>query len=112
MRRPSIIIGVLLAVLVGSNAFWAYRILDAGITATYQGVSLNDAQIALRQSIALLNTVGIHSVPQSQVVQAAREAGDGGTPFEKEGFVWVGRLGLAFNGSGNLVKVVTSPEDK
>ncbi len=112
MRRASITIGVLLAALVVTNAFWAYRLIDAGVSATYRDVSLNDAQIALRQSLALLNSPGVQSSPRSQVIQLAQGAGDGGTPFEKEGYVWVGRLGLAFSANGNLTKVVTSPEDK
>jgi len=100
MRRSSITVGVLLGALVATNAFWAYRVIDAGVSATYRDVSLNDAQIALRQSLALLITSGVHISPRSQVIQLAQDAGGGGTPFEKEGYVWVGRLGLAFSANG------------
>ena len=112
MRGSRITIGLLLVALVASNAFWAYSALDAGVTGTYRDVSLNDAQIALRQSLALLNTHDVHRSPQPQVVQVAQGTGDGGAPFEKEGYFWVGRLGLAFNANGNLVQAVTSPRYK
>ena len=36
---------------------------------------------------------------------AARLPGDTFEPFEKDGFVWIGRIGLKFNDRGQLIEV-------
>ena len=56
--------------------------------------------------------MGVHSSPRSQLIQLAQDAGDGGAPFEKGGYVWVERVGLAFSADGNLTRVVSSLDDK
>jgi hypothetical protein len=40
MNKTKIIIIALIVAIVASNGWWAYRLLDAGITLTYTGVSL------------------------------------------------------------------------
>jgi hypothetical protein len=45
---------------------------------------------------------------RNQVVAAAQLANDLVRPFEKEGYVCVGQLGLQFNEQGRFVKAVTA----
>lgn len=40
MKKSTLIIVLLSLALIGSNGWWAYRLLDAGVSYTYQGVSL------------------------------------------------------------------------
>ncbi len=97
---------VLLAVtLVVSNLWWAYRLLDTGVTQTYIGVALDDNKQALAQTLALLPVVARPGVSRSEVLAAARPAEPSAAPFEKDGFVWVGSIGLKFNERGQLVEV-------
>jgi hypothetical protein len=36
--------------------------------------------------------------------------GDRTEPYEKEGYVWVGQLGLKFNPQGQFEKAIAGPE--
>ena len=96
---------VLLAVtLVASNLWWAYHLLDMGVAQTYMGVALDDNKQALAQTLALLPVVARPGVSRSEVLAAARAAEPSAAPFEKDGFVWVGEIGLKFNERGQLVE--------
>lgn len=112
MSTKPIIITILVVVLIASNAWWFYCLIDAGVTQAHTADSRNDNQQALRQALSLLPVVARPRVSRSEVVAAARLPGDSTVPFEKEGYVWVGRLGLKFNDQGQLVEVsrAWSPE--
>jgi hypothetical protein len=44
-------------------------------------------------------------VSQPEIIAAARLAGPQVEPFEKDGFLWVGKIGLRFDAQGRLVEV-------
>ena len=106
MKASSIAILLLVVALFGTNIWWAFRMFDAGISYTYQGASLEQNEQALAQSLAIINTLGSSNSSRSQVIKAAQEAWPSTEPFEKEGYLWVGRLGLRFNAAGQLVEAV------
>jgi hypothetical protein len=93
----------LVVILIASNAWWAYRMLDAGISYTYLGVSLEENEAAVAQLIAIAPLLA-RGASRDEVIAAARRSGDS-EPFEKEGFVWVGQIGLQFGSEGRLQKV-------
>ncbi|PPE73906.1 hypothetical protein C3942_10930 [Solimonas fluminis] len=101
MRRPTIII-----LLLGSNAWWAARLLDAGISYAYRGDSLQQTTEALRQSLAIIRAAVPPEATRESVLAAAAAAAPGAHPFEKEGYVWVGSLGLRFAENGRLAQAV------
>lgn len=107
MRRTTIAISLLAVALVVTNASWAYRLLDAGVSYTYQGVSLEENQQALSQALAIIKVLGSNEASREQVIQAAQKAWPSTEPFEKDGYLWVGRLGLRFNEAGHLVEAVS-----
>ena len=107
MRRSTTAIAGLAAALVASNAWWAYRLLDAGVTQTYQSASLEESQQALSQSLAVIKAMAASNYSQQAIIGAAEAAWPGDEPFEKDGYLWVGRLGLRFNAEGRLVEAVT-----
>lgn len=107
MKRAIVVITLLAAALVITNAWWAYRLVDAGVSYTYQSVSLEENQQALSQALAVINVLGTSEVSRNQVVQAAQAAWPTQEPFEKDGYLWVGRLGLRFNEAGRLVEAVS-----
>ena len=106
MNRSTIIIVLLTVALIASNALWAYRLLDAGVSHMYQGVSLEENQQALSQALAIIKVMASQGASRAESVAAAQKAWPSGEPFEKEGYLWVGRLGLRFNKAGELVEAV------
>lgn len=104
-------IAVLVLALIGSNAWWAYRLLDAGITQTYMSASLETTTELLNQSLAVLPVVARPGSTRNEIINAARVKNDSVGPFEKEGYVWVGQLGLKFNEQGQFIKAVTPSEE-
>lgn len=107
MRRTTIAISLLGITLVVTNAWWTYRLLDAGVSYTYQGASLEENQQALSQALAIIKVLGTNNASREQIVQAAQAAWPSTEPFEKDGYLWVGRLGLRFSQAGHLVEAVS-----
>ena len=104
MSKSSIVIVLLLVALLASNAFWFYAAIDLGITATYRETVLEEHREALWQTLAMLPHVASDAAGREAVLAAAAQGGD--EAFEKEGFVWIGRLGLRFDPAGRLIEVV------
>jgi hypothetical protein len=112
MKKGITIITVLTIALIVSNVWWAYRLLDAGVTLNYTSVSMEDNKQALNQALSIIPVVTQKDASRDEVIAAARMHGDTTEPFEKDGYVWVGKIGLQFGQNGKLVKVVkgwTSP---
>ncbi|MCQ8181749.1 hypothetical protein NP603_11565 [Methylomonas sp. SURF-1] len=106
MNRTTATITLLTIALVVSNAWWAYRLLDFGISYTYQGVSFEEHQQALAQALAIIKVLGNCDASREQIVQAVQQAWSSSQPFEKDGWLRVGRLGLRFTEDGRLVQAV------
>jgi hypothetical protein len=109
LNKPRIAIAALALALVASNAWWAYRLLDAGISLTYSRASQEATSELLSQILAVLPIVAKPGASRSEVLAAARIPNDPTGPFQKEGFVWVGQLGLQFNEQGRFVKAIAGP---
>ncbi len=109
MKRTTVAIVLLSAFLVGSNLFWAYTVLytvlDGGVSYTYLQDSYQEARGTALQAIAVISEVSRDTATRQSVVDAAIRAQPGAEPFEKEGFIWVGNIGLRFDDSGTLVEV-------
>ena len=103
MGKAKITIAVLAIALVLSNVWWVYRLLDAGVTQTYMGANLEDHKHALTQSLTLLPVVARPGVTRKEILAAVRLPGDNLDSFEKDGFVWIGKIGLKFDAQGRLV---------
>lgn len=105
MTRSGIAIASLSAALAVTNLWWAYAVLDAGVSYTYLKVSYEDNREALAQLIAVTPILARGNAGRDELIAAAqREASDPST-FEKEGFLWVGRIGLKFGPNGELREV-------
>ena len=108
MAKSHWIIGVLAAVLIASNAWWACNAFDAGITSSYSRVALEDNKQALAQSLAVIEAAARPGATRQSIVQAARIAGGNPEPFEKDGYVWVAGIGLEFDSAGHLESATRS----
>lgn len=108
MKNPTLLIGILLVCLVGSNTWWAYRAIDDGISYTYLNASYDTAAELSEQTRAIVQVLTQPSALKPEVLAAAARASKAAAPYEKLGYTWVGQLGLKFNEQGRLVHVITS----
>lgn len=92
-------------VLVGSNVWWAMRAIDTGLAMTYREVSFDAHRKALKQTITLLPVVARCGASRVEVMAAAALPNEPFVSFEKDGFVWIGRIGLKFDDDHRLVEV-------
>ena len=107
MGKAKITIIVLAIALVASNAWWTIQLVDVGITQTYTGVTLDYYDEALNQTLVLLPVVARQGVTRDEILAAA---GDTVDAFEKDGFTWIGRVGLKFDDQGRLVEAMKAWE--
>lgn len=106
MRKTTIALSLLALTLVVTNGLWAYRLLEAGVSYTYQGVSLEQSRESLSRAVAIIRVLGTGDASRQQVIEAAQAASPPAEPFEKEGYVWIGEPGLRFDESGRLVDAI------
>jgi hypothetical protein len=65
--------------------------------------------VALDELLAILPVVIDPKAKKEAVIKTALLNNDPELIFEKEGYVWVGRLGLKFDKNNRFVKAVTNP---
>jgi hypothetical protein len=104
MRKPSYLVVALIVALVATNAFWLYKTVDSGVSYSYSNDSYQGARSTASQALAILPVVARSGSSQSEVVAAAANAGGGADPFEKDGYTWVGHIGLKFDADGRLIE--------
>jgi hypothetical protein len=105
MKRSTLIILVLAFALLASNGLWIYQSIDAAVTAGYREASWKDNHDALAQALAILPVVARSDSTREQVLDAAKQAANSGDSFEKDGFIWIGKIGLKFDRDGRLIDV-------
>lgn len=106
MQKSTLVISLLAFALLVSNAWWAYETVDASISHSYLKDSLEETQQALSQSLAIIKVSGTSHVTRHQIVEAAQKAWTAGEPFEKDGYLRVGRIGLRFDNQGHLLEAI------
>jgi hypothetical protein len=111
MRQPRTLLLALIAALIGSNAWWAYQAIDAGITRTYAEISAAETRQALAQTKALVRTMAKGSYTKQALMEAARQPVPEMEPFEKDGVVWIGQIGLKFDAAGTFLQLNEDAED-
>ena len=108
MAKSNLIIGMLVTLLLATNAWWGYNAIDAGVTNSYARVSLDDNRQALAQSLAVIEASARPGATKKSIILAAQIAGGSSEPFEKDGYVWVSSIGLKFDPSGRLISASRS----
>lgn len=107
MKKTTAAICVLAVALVVTNVWWAYQLLDSGVTLTYQQDSLRMNERALSQALAVIKVASGPDPRRGDIIAAVSAAADDtSAPFEKEGYMWVGDLGLRFSEGGRLLEAV------
>jgi membrane-bound metal-dependent hydrolase YbcI (DUF457 family) len=88
---------LLTALLILSNILWAYKTLDTGITLTYMSHSLEDHTKAIKQIEILFPLVAHGVMSKERILKSVTFADDFSSVFEKDGFTWVGQIGIRFD---------------
>jgi len=101
-----LIIAALVSLLVGTNAFWIYQAVDSGISTSYRDQNIFELNETATQLALTLTDVG-ETMPRTEFINIASKHTKF-EPFEKDGCIWVGWIGLKFNEEDKLIYV--SPE--
>ena len=109
MTRERLTLLVLAIALLASNAIWVFRSFDAGITQTYSQAAQAATSEMLAQALAVLPVAAADGATRVDVIAAAQGQASRETPYEKDGFVWIGQLGLKFDSQDRLVSAVAGP---
>jgi hypothetical protein len=104
MRKTPYLTAALTVALVASNAFWLYKTVDSGVSYSYLNDSYQGARSTALQALAILPVATRVDSSQSEVVAAAAKAGGSADTFEKDGYTWVGNIGLKFDAAGRLIE--------
>jgi hypothetical protein len=72
---------------------------------------LQDNTEALQQVIQLFPIAMEPGITKEKIIAASRLPGDSTEIFDKEGFTWVGKIGLRFDERGRLTEIQKSWED-
>lgn len=110
MKNTTIAILALTALLIATNMFWLYKMVDAGISYTHLRTSYEDARGTALQALALLPEVASQSTSRQAAIDVVQRVQPEAMAFEKDGFVWVGDIGLRFDSAGRLVEARSSSE--
>ncbi len=79
--------------------------MDHGVTDMYQTQVCTEREEALAQSLAIVRLAKGRKAREEMVGAARAALPQFGEPFEKEGYVHVGRLALAFDPNGAFIDV-------
>jgi hypothetical protein len=100
MKKIAITLGIL---LVLSNGWWFYQLLDQGVSQSYRDQKIYELEETRKQLMSMLPHIAA-DLPKEKIVEIA--SGYSKTEeFEKDGCVWAGWIGLKFSPSGKLVSV-------
>lgn len=92
--------------LLGSNAFWIYKLFEAGATASYRNRQIYELEETTKQLMNVLLKMA-KSYTKKEIIKLA-EKHSNEKAFDKDGCSWVGWIGLKFNKKGQLQSVSPS----
>lgn len=95
---------LLIIALLGTNGWWLYNAIDAGVTNKYRDQIMYERSGMLEQLISVIPELS--SDKSRNEIVAILEKSTESESFEKEGAVWIGWVGLEFNDTDKLIKVI------
>ncbi|HEX6592904.1 MAG TPA: hypothetical protein VF050_12985 [Moraxellaceae bacterium] len=107
MNRKKVALAAVITGLMITNLLAIHAAVDCGISLTYLDDSATHSGMALQQTRAILPLVAKGAERQAivQAVQATQTAPV--APFEKDGYLWVGELGLKFDQDGHFLELAS-----
>ncbi len=86
-----LIITILLLALIGTNAFWAYVVIDQGVTQSYTQANSDLVQKQYEQTLVLANLQLIGLSSKEAIKRIGKDV-YGLNPFIKEGCIVAGQV--------------------
>ena len=105
MTRSTVAIVTLSVALAATNLWWFYHAVDSGSAAADRESQYQLEHEALAQALAVLPVAARTDSTPAEVLAAAAKAASHKGSFQKDGFTWVGELGLRFGDGGRLSAV-------
>ena len=105
MTRSTVAIVALSVALAVTNLWWFYHAVDSASAAADRESQCRLEHEALAQALAVLPVAARTDSTPAQVLAAAAKAASHNDSFQKDGFTWVGELGLQFGDAGRLSAV-------
>jgi len=103
MKVAIVILSVL---LLASNAFWLYQVIDTGVTLTYRDQQTYELEETRKQLMATFPEIA-KKAKKDEIIAAAKKYTDQEV-FEKDGCTWVGWLGFKFDENNKLKSLTPS----
>lgn len=101
-----IAIVILSVLLLASNVFWLYQVIDTGLTLSYRDQQTYELEETRKQLMATFPEIA-RNVTKKEVIAAASKYTDQEV-FEKEDCIWVGWIGFKFDENNKLKSVSPS----
>lgn len=99
------ILSIVLVASLSANAWLTFHVLDASVTQTYMGDSIERNRTALLQCIAVTNDVLKAGARKDALIARAKEVGGDHPGFSNDGHCWIGTFGMRWDEDGKLVSV-------
>ena len=100
-----ITIGVLVILLLLTNAWWFYGAIDSGVTRKYIDQELNGLRHSKKQAVGMLKETLLGR--KKEEVKSIAEMYSDRESYEKEGCLWVGWYGFKFSQNDELQGIET-----
>jgi hypothetical protein len=90
---------------LAAYAWLSFHLLDAGVTQTYMGDSIQKNRTALLQCIAVTNDFLASGARREALVVKAKAVSGVDFTFSNDGHLWIGPFGMHFDEDGRLNSV-------
>lgn len=107
MNRKKVALAAVITGLLITNLLAAHAAVDCGISLTYLDDSTTHTSMALQQTQAILPLVAKGADRQTIVQAVQATQANPAAPFEKDGYLWVGELGLKFDQDGHFLELAS-----
>ena len=94
-RTGWIVAAALALLLIASNGWWALESMDTANSAQYRQQVLLEECEGLDQTMDMLPLVATGR-SKMEILSIAHASAPESEPFDKDGYVWIGRLGFKF----------------
>jgi hypothetical protein len=102
VTRSAVVIVVLSVALAATNLWWFYHAIDSASAAADRDSQYRLEHEALAQTLSVLPVAARADSTSADIIAAASKAASHKDSFQKDGFIWVGQLGLKFGDAGRL----------
>ncbi len=110
MNRSIFTILLLFAWLAASNVFWVIKLNNGVAEHVLMRSSLDAARKVALQSFAVISEAASENATRQSVIDAAVRVRPGTDPYVKEGFVWIGDIGLRFDEGDKLIEAKSAAD--